>query len=1293
MPSNISQKPWTEWTLEETLIFIFGRFRLSKRRKGSAEDEPAQTERKIYFNINPPDESKDQNGVPKMSYPSNKIRTAKYTALTFIPEDLYLQFHNIANMYFLFVVILNFFAIFGANNPALNAVPLIVILVVTAFKDGLEDWRRTVLDNELNNSLVHRLVDWENVNASMDHVSTWRRIKKACTHGILSFYHSIRSFRKGPSKSDPRDEPDRRPSVVSQRSSYSHHERSVGESPIELTSVNSRAANTPFHDQNSTSQMDSSLATEHYEPKFDPSGSMLNPDKGSSGRARFKNDFWKNIKVGDFVRIYNGDQTPADIVVLSSSEPDGAYYVETKNLDGETNLKARQALKCGHGIRHAQDCEKACFVIESEPPNQTLFTYSGAIRWGQQNGASGEHVEAISINNLLLRGTTLRNTRWILGVVTFTGQETKIMLNSGITPSKRPNLARNLNRNALYNFVILIIMCIIAGFINGFAWNVKHGSLVWFDYGSYAGSASLEGFVAFWVAIILFQNLIPIALYISLDIMRTFQALFIHYDEYMYYEPLDMACVPKRYNVSDDIGQIEYIFSDKTGTLTQNIMEFRKCTVNGVAYGDSNEQDDSEDTDQSVGIASEKARAQTLQILRDAYDNPYLKSDNFTFVSPDFAGDLGGASGSTQQHAVENFLMVLALCNTVLPESTPGDPPEIIYKAESPDDAALVAAARDYGTILSHRKGSDISLNIKGNQNDYTILNVLAFTSARKRMSIIVKMPDGTIRLLTKGADSVIYPRLSRDHEGQDDLKIVTSNHLEMFANEGLRTLCVAERVLDPEEYRVWHASYTLATQALADRDAKVEEVSSALEQQLSLIGGTAIEDRLQNGVPKTISLLADAGIKLWVLTGDRVETAINIGYSCNLLHEGLDLLVFSDPQTAAAKIKSGLDAFKLEGSEEELLAAQKDHRPPPPTHALVIDGESLAAILEDEELERKFLLLCKQCKAVLCCRVSPAQKAAVVLMVKSGLHVMALAIGDGANDVAMIQAADIGVGIAGEEGRQAVMSSDYAIGQFEYLQRLVLVHGRWAYRRIGEATANFFYKNLVWTFTLFWYSIYNNFDGSYLFDYTYIVLVNVAFTSLPVIFMGIFDQDVSDEVSLAVPQLFYRGIERKEWSETKFALYMSDGFYQSIICFFMPYMAWRSDFQHPNGRDIDDRPRLGILVGTAAVIASNSYVLLNSYRWDWLTILINAISSLLIFFWTGVYSQSEPGFLFYQSAVEVYSALAFWAALLVTVTIALLPRLVIKAIQKVIFPRDVDIIREQAIMGKFKNAGKSSKE
>lgn len=306
----------------------------------------------------------------------------------------------------------------------------------------------------------------------------------------------------------------------------------------------------------------------------------------------------------------------------------------------------------------------------------------------------------------------------------------------------------------------------------------------------------------------------------------------------------------------------------------------------------------------------------------------------------------------------------------------------------------------------------------------------------------------------------MIYSRLQAQQ--QQALRKSTAEHLEMFAREGLRTLCVAERDLTEAQYEEWSMEHDLAAQALQDREDRLEEVSDLIERDLLLLGGTAIEDRLQDGVPDTIALLGDAGIKLWVLTGDKVETAINIGFSCNLLSNDMDLIVFDqqdgDLEAAAASLDEHLQTFNLTGSDEELTAARLNHEPPEPTHAVVIDGESLKLVLHDN-LRQKFLLLCKQCRSVLCCRVSPAQKAAVVSLVKTGLDVMALSIGDGANDVAMIQEADVGVGIAGEEGRQAVMSADYAIGQFRFLQRLVLVHGRWSYTRLAEFLANFFYK------------------------------------------------------------------------------------------------------------------------------------------------------------------------------------------------------------------------------------------
>ncbi|KAI1475197.1 phospholipid-translocating P-type ATPase [Daldinia eschscholtzii] len=1275
--------------------------------------------RVVYFNLPLPDEMKDEEGNPIQSYARNKIRTAKYTPLSFIPKNLWFQFHNIANIFFLFMVILIIFPIFGGTNPGLNAVPLIFILAVTAIKDAIEDYRRTILDNELNNAPVHRLVGWNNVNVTEDNVSLWRRIKKATSRSVATFWRTVRSlWKKDQTNGMLKNSSDPRPSVetkATRRDSTMlspHTDRTSYMSAyedIQMTPVTSPLPpQTPRNDLMEIPERpasETSYAPNEPETLARVKGDLINYDV-KPGQARFHKDHWKNLQVGDFVRLYNDDELPADIIVLATSDSDGACYVETKNLDGETNLKVRQALRCGRTLKHARDCERAQFCIESEPPQPNLYKYNGAIKWEQMMaGGPREMSEPISIDNMLLRGCNLRNTEWVLGVVMFTGHDTKIMMNAGVTPSKRARIARELNFNVICNFGILGVLCLVCAIVNGVSWGKSDASTAWFDYGSVGGTPGMTGFITFWAALIVFQNFVPISLYISLEIVRTLQAIFIYSDVEMYYEKIDYPCVPKSWNISDDVGQIEYIFSDKTGTLTQNVMEFKKATINGQPYGEAyTEAQAGIQKRMGIDVVKEaaKARAQiaqdkirALEGLRKIHDNPYLHGEDMTFIAPDFVDDLRGESGEEQKQANAHFMLALALCHTVIADHIPGDPPKIDFKAQSPDEAALVATARDMGFTVLGNTADGIRVNVMGEEIHYQILNTIEFNSSRKRMSAIIKMPDGRIILFCKGADSIIYSRLKRGE--QAELRKTTAEHLEMFAREGLRTLCIAERVLSEQEYLEWRKEHDKAATAMHDREEKLEEVADKIEQELTLLGGTAIEDRLQDGVPDTIELLGRAGIKLWVLTGDKVETAINIGFSCNLLNNDMELINLKVKEDESGstpddlfvnEIGRELDAklkmFGMTGDDEDLARARKNHEPPAPTHALVIDGFTLRWVL-DESLKQKFLLLCKQCASVLCCRVSPAQKAAVVSMVKNGLDVMTLSIGDGANDVAMIQEADVGVGIAGVEGRQAVMSADYAIGQFRYLQRLVLVHGRWSYRRMAEAIANFFYKNMVWTLTILWYQCFCNFDITYLFEYTYLLLFNLVFTSVPPIVIGVLDQDVSDTVSLAVPQLYRRGIERLEWTQHKFWFYMLDGAYQSVICFFVPYLTFATTSAvSSNGLDIMDRYRFGVYVAHPSIITINLYILINTYRWDWLTLLIIILSDLVVFFWTGVYTSSTYAGTLYKGASQIYGEASFWAVLVATPILALAPRYAIKALRKVYWPRDVDIIREQVTIGKF---------
>lgn len=1176
-----------------------------------------------------------------------------------------------------------------------------MIVTITAFKDAIEDYRRTLLDLELNNTRTQILSYWNNPNVEDDNVSLWRRFKKA-TSGLI--FKTAKKIKDSRNKKDAAKNPDAANQFGTELTT-SMTIKSIVTVDHEMRDIGQRHASNdrPISSLSFAANDDANPFSER-----ENSRSIMNFQRQTPGKARFKHDYWKNVRVGDFVRIRNNDEIPADIVVIATSDSDGACYVETKNLDGETNLKVRQALKCGEGIKHSQDCERAQFWIESEQPHANLYAFNGVAKWDHSNDADGDGLiksEPISINNMLLRGCSLRNTKWVIGVVLFTGPNTKIILNSGETPTKRSKISRELNFSVICNFVILFIICLLASILNGVAFGRSDTSITFFEYGLIGGTPAVTGLVTFWAAIILYQTLVPISLYISIEIVKTIQAFFIYSDVYMYHAPLDYPCTPKSWNISDDLGQIEYVFSDKTGTLTQNVMEFKKCTINGVAYGKaytealagmrkrSGVDVELEAIQMNREIIEDKEIM--LKQLRQIHDNPQMVDDEVTFISSQFVKDMEGENGTEQQRANQHFMLALALCHSVISEPSTKYSGRVDFKAQSPDEAALVGAARDVGFSFIDRTASGVILNIQGMQQEYKILNILEFNSTRKRMSAIIKFPsqrpNGTDRILLicKGADSVIYSRLkSGDSEM---LCSETALHLEQFANEGLRTLCIAQKELSEDEYRKFSRDHEVASSALINREDRMEEVADVLERNLTLLGGTAIEDRLQDGVPQTIDLLGRAGIKLWVLTGDKVETAINIGFSSNLLDNGMELLVLrveeETIQATDAMLTEYLDKyFGLVGSKEALEHAKLDHSWPSPHHAVIVDGDTLKLCLDDR-LKTKFLLLCKQCKSVLCCRVSPAQKAAVVRLVKTSLSVMTLSIGDGANDVAMIQEADVGVGIAGEEGRAAVMSSDYAIGQFRFLSRLLLVHGRWSYKRLAEMIPNFFYKNVVFSFTLFWYGVFSSFDGAYLFEYTYVMFFNLAFTSVPVILMGVLDQDVEDRLSLAVPQLYQSGILGLDWSQMKFWVFMSDGMYQSLVSFFFPYFTYMGGIAiSDSGRQLDHRFWMGLSVCSIAVAACNVYVMTNQFRWDYISVIVNLVSSLLVLFWTGVYTAFTASGELYKLGSQMLSAANYWSVLLLGIIACLLPHYVILSAQKIFKPTDVDIVREKWQLGEYES-------
>ncbi|KAF5333928.1 hypothetical protein D9611_014982 [Ephemerocybe angulata] len=617
--------------------------------------------------------------------------------------------------------------------------------------------------------------------------------------------------------------------------------------------------------------------------------------------------------------------------------------------------------------------------------------------------------------------------------------------------------------------------------------------------------------------IILYNNLIPISLIVTMEVVKFQQAQFINWDLDMYYAKTDTPALCRTSSLVEELGQIEYVFSDKTGTLTCNEMEFKMCSIAGTAYADVVDESKRESEDGKDGW---KTFAQMKTLLESA--NPFQDMPSTSSAS---------LASEQEQDVVREFLTLLSVCHTVIPEIKNG---KMVYQASSPDEAALVSGAELLGYKFTTRKPKSVFIEVWGQQQEYEILNVCEFNSTRKRMSTIVRAPDGKIKLYTKGADTVILERLSKNQPFTEK----TLAHLEEYATEGLRTLCIAYRDISEQEYRQWSTIYDQAAQTINGRGDALDSAAELIEKDLFLLGATAIEDKLQDGVPDTIHTLQMAGIKVWVLTGDRQETAINIGMSCRLISESMNLVIINEEnaQDTAEFITKRLSAIKNQRSTGELEDL-----------ALVIDGKSLGFALE-KELSKVFLELAIMCKAVICCRVSPLQKALVVKLVKKNQKAILLAIGDGANDVSMIQAAHVGVGISGVEGLQAARSADVAISQFRFLKKLLLVHGAWSYRRLSKLILYSFYKNIVLYMTQFWYSFFNNFSGQIAYESWTLSLYNVVFTVLPPLVIGMFDQFVSARILDRYPQLYTLGQKNEFFTKTSFWLWILYGF--SVILF-----------------------------------------------------------------------------------------------------------------------------------------------
>ncbi|VAI06101.1 unnamed protein product [Triticum turgidum subsp. durum] len=942
----------------------------------------------------------------RLQFAGNAVRTAKYSPLTFLPRNLFEQFHRLAYVYFLVIAVLNQLPQLAVFGRGASVMPLAFVLAVTAVKDAYEDWRRHRSDRAENN----RIAD------------------------------------------------------------------------------------------------------------------VLSPGVG----AQFVPIEWKHVRVGDVVRVGANESPPADMVLLATSDTTGVAYVQTLNLDGESNLKTRYAKQetLTTPLEHL-----AGAVVRCERPNRNIYGFQANLE------LQGEgHRIPLGPSNIVLRGCDLKNTSWAVGVVVYAGRETKAMLNNAGTPTKRSRLETHMNRETLFLSGILIVLCSVVATLSG-VWLRTHQTdleLAQFfhkkDYlkvgkegnenYNYYGIAAQIVF-NFLMAVIVFQIMIPISLYISMELVRLGQAYFMIRDAKLYDVSSDSRFQCRALNINEDLGQVKCVFSDKTGTLTQNKMEFRCASIDGVDYSDVARQRPVEGEPAWAPKMPVKVDREVMELVRN-----------------------GGAT--EQGMNAGEFFLALATCNTIVPLIIDGPDPKkkvIDYQGESPDEQALVSAAAAYGFVLVERSSGHIVIDVLGQKQRFDVLGLHEFDSDRKRMSVIIGCPDKTIKLFVKGADSSMFGII--DKTLNPDVVQATEKHLHSYSSVGLRTLVIGVRELSQSEFQEWQMAYEKASTALLGRGNLLRSVAANIERNMRLLGASGVEDKLQDGVPEAIEKLREAGIKVWVLTGDKQESA---------------------------------------------------------------------------------------------------------------------------NDVSMIQMADVGIGISGQEGRQAVMASDFAMGQFRFLVPLLLVHGHWNYQRMSYMILYNFYRNATFVFVLFWYVLYTGYTLSTAINEWSSVLYSVVYTSAPTVIVAILDKDLSRRTLLKYPQLYGAGQREESYNLRLFIFIMVDSVWQSVAVFFIPYLAYKNS--------AIDSASLGDLWTLCVVILVNIHLAMDVIRWTWIT--HAAIWGSIVATWICVIIiDSIPTLPGFWAIYEVMGTALFWALLLAVIVVGMIPHFAAKAIREHFMPNDIQIARE----------------
>uniref|UniRef100_A0AAR2LJ21 Phospholipid-transporting ATPase n=1 Tax=Pygocentrus nattereri TaxID=42514 RepID=A0AAR2LJ21_PYGNA len=966
----------------------------------------------------------------------------------------------------------------------------------------------------------------------------------------------------------------------------------------------------------------------------------------------------EKIKVGDIVEVMEDETFPCDLILLQSSRDDDTCFVTTASLDGESNHKTHYTVPDTE-----KDLQSLSATIECEQPQPDLYKFVGRMyiyKTGQDPA-----VRSLGPENLLLKGATLKNTKKIYGVAVYTGMETKMALNYQGKSQKRSAVEKSINAFLLVYLCILISKAVVCTTLK-YVWQSQFGQdEPWYNQKTQKEKDTyvyLKMFTDFLSFMVLFNFIIPVSMYVTVEMQKFLGSFFITWDKDFFDPEIQEGALVNTSDLNEELGQVEYVFTDKTGTLTQNNMEFIECCIDGFQYKNTDSMSELDGfcvTDGPVSKLQQKAGLEKEELFLRALC--LCHTVQVKEAGPDEIDEIDGvqvdglAAGLSQPDEERGFI------------------------ASSPDEVALVKGAMKHGFTFLGLENK--TMKIRNWQNDteiYELLHVLNFDPVRRRMSVIVRNKSGETLLFCKGADSSIFPRVRP--EEVDRIRM----HVERNATDGYRTLCVAYKQLSPEEYAVADAGLRDARLALQDREEKLMVVYNQVETEMSLIGATAVEDRLQEEAAETMEALQGAGMKVWVLTGDKMETAKSTCYACRLFQRGTELL-----ELTVRTLEDG--GRKREERLHELLLDyhKKAVQDAPPVKAgvtrswsnsnqeygFIIDGATLSLVMNpspdanSSRYKNLFLQICQNCTAVLCCRMAPLQKAQIVKLVKNSKgSPITLSIGDGANDVSMILEAHVGIGIKGKEGRQAVRNSDYAIPKLKHLKKLLLAHGHLYYVRIAHLVQYFFYKNLCFILPQFLYQFFCGYSQQPLYDAAYLTMYNICFTSMPILAYSLLEQHIAIEILLDNATL-YREIAKNAMLRWGPFLYWTVlGIYQGLLFFFGVRYLFSNPALQDNGQ-VFGNWSYGTIVFTVLVFTVTLKLALDTRHWTWINHFVIwgslAFYVFFSFFWGGIIWPFLRQQRLYFVFANMLSSVSAWLVIILLILLSLLPDILLVVLRK----------------------------